>query len=326
MSQIAEQVLTETGKRVAAGGNIFERSIVLSVEIGALGVARRVGGANVKTKRAVDSDGISAPVVIDSDTNMVRVNKSLLESSELTTIRSLHGEIRTYLYGQTVKGPLRAGMYITPLISVGPVDRKLVEYQAQLCTLVDAFIDAYPSLIEEARGKLGPLFDATEYPDEEAVRRAFYLTWEWISFGVPASLQQVQDEIYNRELEKAQRKMSEAADMVQTALRAELLELVNHARERLSGTTSNGKPKVFRDTLIGNIRGFFETFDARNLTGDEALQNIVDRAKGLLDGVDAGALRDSDQARAQVAAGFAEIQATLDGMIVDKPVRLIDLD
>ncbi len=93
-------------------------------------------------------------------------------------------------------------------------------------------------------------------------------------------------------------------------------------------TPLNGKTRrlTFKDTLIGNIREFLNTFRDRNITDDLEMQSICERAEQLLSGVDPQDLRDSDAKRDQIANQFIEIRAALDTMLVPRGSRVIQFE
>ena len=54
----------------------------------------------------------------------------------------------------------------------------------------------------------------------------------------------------------------------------ELSRLVGHLSERLAGA-EDGRPKVFRDSAVGNLREFFERFKALNVGSSAELDRLV---------------------------------------------------
>lgn len=82
-----------------------------------------------------------------------------------------------------------------------------------------------------------------------------------------------------------------------------------------------GKTKTFRDTLVENFREFFDSFNAKNLMNDDELADVVTRAKELLGDADAKELRDDTAVRSRVAVGFAQVKATMDKLVVERPGR-----
>ena len=60
-----------------------------------------------------------------------------------------------------------------------------------------------------------------------------------------------------------------------------MAELVQHLVERLQ-PGADGKPKVFRDSLVRGMEEWLSDFSARNLAQDGELSSLVERARELL--------------------------------------------
>ena len=97
---------------------------------------------------------------------------------------------------------------------------------------------------------------------------------------------------------------------------------MSHLTERLSGS-EDGKPKVFRDSAVENLSEFFSRFSQLNVRSNVDLDNLVEQARRLLRGVAPQQLRDNAARRQQVASQLAGVQASLDGLMVDRPRRSI---
>lgn len=297
---------TLTGERIEL--DIFQKAICLSVELGALGSKRKVNTSQVD---------------VDADKALISVSKTLLESPELLAIKGLHTTVRQYLYRLTLRPDIfRSGIYVLPLVLVEEVDQQLTDYRNQLNDLVSRFLDKYEDLKARDKERLRAVYNERDYPAPSKVQESCYIEWSYIAFGVPDSLPGA---IFDRERDKAASKIAEAADQIQQLLRAEMLDLVSHMADRLD-SGKDGKPKIFRDTLVTNIKDFLKVFEARNLTDDAQLDALCRRARALLDGVDPQVLRDKSDLRERVRQGFSEIKQQLDGMVIDKPRRRIDLE
>ena len=114
--------------------------------------------------------------------------------------------------------------------------------------------------------------------------------------------------------------MAEAGHEIQQVLRAAMAELVKHMRDRLKDGP-DGKPLRFKESTVSNLVEFLGTFDFRNVTDDAELKVLVDRARAIVAGVDAEALRTTADLRARVQQEMADLAAELDTMIVKKPGR-----
>ena len=102
----------------------------------------------------------------------------------------------------------------------------------------------------------------------------------------------------------------------------ELAELVDHLAERLS-VDDNGKQKTFRDSTITNLQSFFNRFRQLNVGSNEELDELVEQAQSVLRGVSPQGLRDNESLRRQIATQLSTVQASLDGLLVDRPRRNI---
>ena len=92
--------------------------------------------------------------------------------------------------------------------------------------------------------------------------------------------------------------------------------------DRLKPDT-DGRPKTFKESSVGKMQQFLETFDARNITDDAQLKVLVERARSLVVKADAEMLRTDDSVRDYVRTGFETIKNLLDPMVVRKKHRSI---
>ena len=117
-------------------------------------------------------------------------------------------------------------------------------------------------------------------------------------------------------------RFDEAVQLTEQMFFDELSKLVSHLTDRLAGQ-EDGKPKVFRDSAVENLTEFFGRFRQLNIHSSAELDQLVERAQGVLAGVQPQDLRDSAARRQQVASQMAAVQASLDGLLMDRPRRSI---
>ena len=94
-----------------------------------------------------------------------------------------------------------------------------------------------------------------------------------------------------------------------------MADLVAHMAERLKDG-ADGNPLKFKQSTVSNLVEFLSNFSFRNVTDDRQLQDLVGRARDLLQGVAAEDLRTTGEMRTRVRQGMATIAADLDGMLV----------
>jgi hypothetical protein len=292
--------------------NIFDKSVALNVTIGCLGATKKLGSDQIE---------------VDADKTRISASKSILASPELEAIRAAQRAVSTTLRKLCLPSLFKSGIYLIPIASIADIDVILVEAKKTIMdALVPKFLAVYPTLVENDKISLRGTFDLADYPTLSKVQNSFYFDWSYISFGVPDALKGVDSDLFKREQEKAAQRLNDAASEIETILRAQMLDLVSHLTDRLAGTRDNGKPKIFKDSLVGNVKEFLKEFSRRNITDDAELERLCDQARGLLDGVDPQALREQEQVRDRVAQGFQQIKAQLDGMMTDRKTRLIQFE
>ena len=290
--------------------NIFDKAVVLVLEVNGIGNRRKVSTSQIE---------------VEADKNMIGVTKRLFESEEYDAIKQKEGEIRRFIYSRALPSYFRNGTYLVPNKLIVAIDEKLIEFKNEREQLIAAFIEKYDAMVKEAKSRLRELYNPADYQSSDVVRAQFAMDWQYVSFGVPGNLEGLNAEMFAREKSKAEAKWAEATEAVQDVLRANMKELVDHLLDRLSGG-EDGAAKTFKNSTIDAFNDFLSTFEARNITDDAQLQELVSKAKSMLDGVDAKELRASKIARKTVTQSFAEIKQSLDKMIVDKPKRAISFE
>ena len=182
-------------------------------------------------------------------------------------------------------------------------------------------LDRYFDILKStARQRLGRLFNARDYPS--SLLGLFEVAWDFPNVQAPDYLRNLNPELYRQECQRVQARFEEAVRLAEEAFTDELAKLVSHLTDRLSGQ-EDGKPKIFRDSVIGNLHEFFDQFKALNVSSNEQLDRLVEQCQQVVQGIEPQQLRDNQSLRQQVATQLAGVQATLDGMLVDRPRRRI---
>jgi len=270
----------------------------------------------------------------DADRDMLSLSKELFDSEELKAIETLNGQLRQWIYKKALQVPslFRAGVYVLPVAMVEDVDQRLQSHQVQLSDLAALFASAYPGLVAAARARLRSQFNPADYPqaqispdgavyvDQSAVQRLFRIEWRYVTLGAPDALQGISRDVWEREKAKTAAAWRQASDEIRDLLRAGFAELVEHMAERLT-PGDDGKPKVFRDSLVANMAEYLETFPLRNVTNDSELAGLVDQAREMLQGVSPKDLRSNEALRDATARNMAEIKAALDAAATTRTRR-----
>lgn len=293
-----------------APADITKSTVLLSVTLRRFEVSRKVS---------------TDEVAVSADKKLIKVHKTILESPELQSIKKLDSDLRNWLRRWTIPSVLKNGVYMLPIGLLDMVDKKLLDFVNSRASLVEAFKGAYETRKAETQIKLNALFDASQYPHVDEVVKSFDQEFNYMSFSVPDTLESLNTEIFEREKAKFSSKIQEAGEVAQQVIRARFSESVRHLLERLT-PDENGKKRIFRDSMVGNIQEFVDNFTHLNVMNDKELETEVEKVKLLLDGVDPKDLRTDEEFRNQMLKDFKEVDKVLASFVTTKATRLIDLE
>jgi len=293
------------------GSNLPDRVFLLSLRLKMLGQSKKAPVSLITT---------------DAEPARVRLGKKIFDCPEIDAIRQHHQYIRRYVESKMIPTgeQFRAGMFLMPYTLLDSIEAFFEAANNSLNDLIDDFIAVYDDRIEDDREALASLFDANNYPSIAAARDAFVLEYEYVTLATPEGLKQFDRAVYEREAAKLQKRVEEAAEESRILIMEQAKDLAQSVCERLASDGS-GKPKIFRDSLIGNWREFLETFSAKNITDDTQLAALMAEIKTKIGDRDPDEIRKSANVREEIRQHFEGVVAQLDGMIVAKPIRKIDL-
>jgi hypothetical protein len=234
-------------------------------------------------------------------------------------VTAIRGRVQSVWKGMTLPYP-EAGIRLLRRDQVERFDAEMADLRAELAEQVANLDTHFAELKAAAQRRLGQLFNSADYP--ESLLGLFGMEWEFPAIEPPSYLQQLSPELYEQERQRVVARFDEAVRLAEQAFAEELSRLVAHLTERLSGA-EDGKPKVFRDSVVNNLSEFFERFRSLNIRSNDDLDQVVAQAQGVIWGVAPQALRDDVSIRARVVSQLSSVQASLDGLMVDRPRRRI---
>ena len=275
-----------------------------------LGVRKSLTSA--QKNQAADSFG--------AEGKFLSAGKKLLDTSHpaFKAVTAIRGRAIAYWKGVSLPFP-EPGIRLIRQDVITGFDQQVAEFREELDDAVGELDRQYDELRSVARERLGNLFDISDYPN--SLIGMFAIEHDYPSVEPPNYLRQLSPELYEAECRRVQSRFDEAVQLTETAFTEELSKLVEHLSERLSG--SDGRPKVFRDSVVENLTAFFDRFRALNVRSNEQLDDLVSRAQRVLGGVEPQQLRDSGTLRQQIATQLAGVQSSLDGLLMDRPRRNI---
>jgi len=274
--------------------NLFEKGCLIQLSV------RKWGGI-----KKIDKNWLAQ--MIDSS-EWMNATKKLVDPESLKPICKVGNTARTYLNRTSLPFPLQ-GMVFIPKEMISRVDARLTEFKEEFKQAVSAFIDDYDSLRETAMIYLGDLFNEVDYPVN--MWDKFSFAWRLIILEVPDGNSGIlAPEVYEREKEKFIQTMDQARELAMVSLREEFASMVERITERFT-ESSDGKPKIFKNTTVDSFYEYFETFKERNIFKDEQLAQLVERAQAVLGNTSANQVRSNQEIKNNIRVGMVDIEAAM---------------
>jgi hypothetical protein len=236
---------------------------------------------------------------------------------DVTGIRT---EIRKFWHSCTLPFP-EPGIRLIKEGYIQLFDAKLRQFRDDLGEAVQELDQRYHELRQQAREKLGRLYNPFDYP--RSLEGLFQVEWEFPNVQAPEYLRELNPELYEQEQARVVGRFEEAVRLAEDAFLSEFAKLVSHLTERLSGDET-GQPKAFRDSAVGNLVEFFDRFKHLSVRSSTQLDAMVEEAQRIVQGITPEQLRGSNDLRQEIATNLSAVSATLDGVLIDRPRRRLD--
>ena len=157
------------------------------------------------------------------------------------------------------------------------------------------FIEDYDDNIDQARLDLGRLFRIEDYPSKEALHGRFGIRYRIVP--VPDAdhfMAKLASDDTDRVKRDIERQIEERLHDAVGDLYRRLGEAVDRVSERLQ-EGEDGKPLVFRNSMISNIRDLVDVVPRLNIFGDDRLAQLCQEVKDRIAHADPDTIRPSPQ-------------------------------
>jgi len=257
----------------------------------------------------------------DTDDTLFRVNKDLIAKQVLKPIRQQAQKANEILHNRALPFNIR-GVYYIPTANIQSALDSIEGYKARFWEKVNEFCNQYEVYREEARLRLNGHFKESDYPEPDKIRDKFGWEMQMMQFAAPSRLQFVSPEMYQRAMVDFHARIEEFRENSVGLLREKFRELVQHMQERLT-PGADGQRKIFRDSMVSNLREFIADFQSLNITNDTDLGEQVRRVGQLMEGVEPQQLRDSTAFPTLISNVLVRVRERVDQMIVNAPKRRV---
>lgn len=300
--------------------NPFENALAILIEIHKWGTRRPVKTSEVGEVSSVNTD-------TKVDKAQLSMSKAIVKCDEYDAIVRLDRGIRASMSLMSLPAVLAEGAYLVPFKSVARARELIAAYREAREEAIDAFLRKYEgNLLDQEAIRLGPLFKRDQYPALEDVSDAFSVEISYPSFKPDGALKTINEEAYREALDDNIRRMSDAAEKIQLAMRAGLLKLIEGLSKALSKVREDGKPGIFHESTITNVQAWLDVFKDRNLTEDSDLDAIVSRCNAVLSGLSPEELRSDMDLRGEVVRKMEQVSGELSGLVKSAPLRKFSLE
>ena len=228
------------------------------------------------------------------------------ERTSIERIKKLVGEARTYHYKMTLPW-LDSGARVLSAAAYFDYMQVMQEFKQRFEEAVNAFVYDYPFEREEAKIRLGTLFNEDDYPPLDRVEDRFGFALDILPIPMGADFR---CDIGDDEASKIK------ADIEKATL-ATVQSAIADVYKRIAGVVEAFAVKLqFEDTrfeksLVGNAEDLVNLLPKLNFTGDPALTAIGTALKNKLCLYGADELRNNMAARRETYAAALDVKKDL---------------
>jgi hypothetical protein len=301
------------------GRKVAENSCVLELHVRQPGFTKKIDSSTF-----LDKSGNKGKV----DADVLHVSQDLIDKKKIKDLEKHRNELLDYVKAWSVKGGLLTpgnGQFLVPVKAMDAIYEKITKFGAERDALLTEFGKQWNKIKEDAKVKRGAFYSDNDYPPFAEIRSRYTHDWKFISNNMAEELENIRKEYREQERVKIETECAATAIEIQEALREGFHSMIEHFTDRLGIDGETGKPKRFNERRIQDIKDFLETFSDRNLTGDKDLEKLTEKAKNLIEGVDAKQLRKNEDLRGSLKQAFTELTEKA-GSLIEVRTRAIRVD
>jgi len=224
--------------------------------------------------------------------------KLLPNAKELEEVVRAAGAARSFFYEQTLPW-FADGSRIISSKNYMDFTSAFRSKKADFDSAKEKFLAEYPRLKEEARAKLGDLFNENDYPSATALEHTFSCE---ISFMPVPDVKDFRVEILDSEKNAFEKRMKDVEKTAMDDIWHRLHDVVSKAASRLAEADP-----IFRDSLIGNISDLCQLLPKLNVMDDPKLETMRQELEKVVANIVPENCRASSHARKDAASNLAKL-------------------
>lgn len=227
------------------------------------------------------------------------VYKSLFaDCAELSAITSFQANLRIEHYRLT-KPWSDSGLRLVTYTLLERHRDLMYHAEQDFWKLVDVFLDKYDTLVAAAAFQLGALFDRTQYPTREQVRRKFGFHLHYTPLPKAGDFRiDIENEVQQDLAKQFNDMMAERERVIMQDSWDKLHAAISRIVKQLA--PREGRRGKIYETLVTDARDLCDLLGHFNVTGDAKLDKVRRDLEDMLTGITADALRTEEDTRAVV--------------------------
>ena len=255
----------------------------------------------------------------DASVSAGRYNKRLLPKAAFAALTATVSACRTAHYEQTLPWDDQGSRLLT-VANYEHYTGLMDGFRERVVRQRARFIEDYDDYVDQARLDLGKLFRIEDYPSREALQGKFSVRYR---ITPVQDAEQFMAKLATDDVDRVRRDIEQQIEERLHDAVGDLYRRLGEAVERVSERLQedqNGKPLVFRDTMIANIRNLVDIVPRLNIFSDDDLARLCEQVKDKIASVEPDALRPSKTfdpvARARVKHDADELMEKFAGYFV----------
>ena len=240
------------------------------------------------------TNAVAATYNAASATTAGRYDKYLISKAAIEKIATRANAIRAYHYRNTLPWGTK-GQHLLPAKHFMEYRRSLQHLKGEFNNEVQAFLDRYDYYVDEARQRLGALYDPADYPPVSEVAKRYSIDLEILP--VPDS-GDFRVDVANEERQELMAQVASITQARQAEATKACVVRVRDVLQRMKQQCLAERPRI-TDALVEDIHELAGSLDGLNFNDDPELQRITQEIRqDLL--FDVSSLRQSPVTRRMV--------------------------
>lgn len=243
---------------------------------------------------------------------VANVTKKLLgDCAELDAVVKFTANARNMHYAMTMPWS-DSGLRLLPTTQYFKYVEAISACQNETERLVNVFLDAYKWEIDQAKLRLGHLFNSDDYPTINSLQDKFRFKVNYIPLPSTGDFRlDIGNEAQDALADQYSKFYSEQLGKAMNDIWQRVFDALSKMSERLDYGPADTK-KIFRDSLVDNVTDLIELLDACNITKDPRMTQAKRDIEQAISGITPDALREDSYLR-------AETKRTVDAIIKGLP-------